>query len=178
MSQKFTKKSKLNGKWLFLAVVVLMYAIIAFIDFPIAQESLRFFGKVILQVIPVLLVVFGLMVLFNLILTPKRIEDYLGKASGIKGWLLALVGGVLATGPIYTWYILIGELKKQGMQTSLAAVFLYSRAVKLPLLPLLVHYFGVSYTLILTLYLLGFSVLSGIVTGFVADRSRDNQQPD
>ncbi|WP_455222239.1 hypothetical protein [Kaarinaea lacus] len=170
MTQQSATKPKLSGKWLFLALVLLLYAIVALIDFPLAQESFYFFGNVVFQIFPVLLVVFGLMVIFNLILTPKRIESSLGKASGVKGWLLALAGGVLATGPIYTWYVLVGELKKQGMQTSLAAAFLYSRAVKLPLLPLLVHYFGISYTLILTIYLIGFSILSGIATGFLTDR--------
>jgi uncharacterized membrane protein YraQ (UPF0718 family) len=175
MTQQKDNKRKLKGKWLFLAIVVLIYALIAFIDLPLARESFLFFGDVVLKIIPILLVVFVLMVIFNLLLTPKRIQDYLGKASGLKGWLLALLGGVLATGPIYTWYILIGDLKKQGMQTSLAAAFLYSRAVKLPLFPLLLHYFGLSYTLILTVYLIVFAIVSGTITSLLADRSRLQQ---
>ena len=173
MTQQKTNQRKLKGKWLFLAIVVLIYALITFIDLPLARESFLFFGDVVLKIIPILLVVFVLMVIFNLLLTPQRIQDYLGKASGLKGWLLALVGGVLASGPIYTWYILIGDLRKQGMQTSLAAAFLYSRAIKLPLLPLLVHYFGIGYTVILTIYLLCFSVLSGIITGVLSNHSND-----
>lgn len=171
MTKQKVNKRKLKGKWLFLAVVVLAYALIALIDLPLARASFFFFGDVVLQIIPILLVVFVLMVIFNLLLTPERIQDYLGKASGLKGWLLALLGGVLATGPIYTWYILIGDLKKQGMQTSLAATFLYSRAIKLPLFPLLFHYFGIGYTLILTFYLIVFSVMSGLITGLLAEHS-------
>jgi len=40
---------------------------------------------------------------------------------------------------------------------------LYSRAVKLPLLPLLVHYFGLGYTMVLVLYLIGFSIIGGLL---------------
>ena len=79
------------------------------------------------------------------------------------GWLTAIVGGVLSTGPVYPWYALLQDLREKGMKTSLAAVFLYSRAVKLPLLPLLVHYFGITYTMVLIGYLIMFSVISGLV---------------
>ena len=58
---------------------------------------------------------------------------------------------------------MLSELKKKGMRTALIATFLYSRAVKLPLLPLMVHYFGAIYTLVLCLYLIIFSVVSGIL---------------
>lgn len=176
MNKQANKRRKFNGRWLFLISVVLIYTLVALLNFPLARESFFFFGSVLLKVIPVLFLVFVLMVIFNMIMTPTRIEAYLGKASGIKGWLLAMLGGVLATGPIYTWYVLIAELKEQGMKNSLAAAFLYSRAVKLPLLPLLIHYFGITYTLMLTFYLLVFSVMSGKITGLLADHSHQAKQ--
>jgi hypothetical protein len=49
------------------------------------------------------------------------------------------------------------------MRTALTAVFLYSRAIKLPLLPLMIYYFGLPYTLILCLYLVAFAVINGIL---------------
>jgi hypothetical protein len=52
----------------------------------------------------------------------------------------------------------------------LAAVFLYSRAVKLPFLPLMIHYFGTAYTLVLCLYLLGFSIMNGVLMVKLEDR--------
>ena len=66
-------------------------------------------------------------------------------------------------GPIYPWYAMLSELRQKGMRNALIAAFLYSRAVKLPLLPLMIHYFGVAYTLVLCLYLIVFSIISGIV---------------
>ncbi len=47
---------------------------------------------------------------------------------------------------------------------------LYSRAVKLPLLPLMIHYFGVGYTLLLCLYLIGFAIVSGAVMQSLEDK--------
>lgn len=168
LTNKQQNKNKLKGGWLFLGVMLLVYAATALVDFSLAYQSLLFFVSVFIQIVPILVLVFIFMVLINFILTPKQVRNYLGETSGLKGWLVAIVGGIFSTGPIYTWYILLAELKQQGMKTSLMAVFLYCRAVKLPLLPLLVHYFGIQYTLILSLYLICFSVLGGIVTGLLA----------
>ena len=66
-------------------------------------------------------------------------------------------------GPAYAWYTLLAGLRDQGMRRALVAVFLYARAVKLPLLPIMVHYFGVAYTVTLTACMLGYAVASGIL---------------
>jgi hypothetical protein len=66
-------------------------------------------------------------------------------------------------GPVYAWYAVMAELQQKGMRTALIATFLYSRAIKLPLLPLMIYYFGLSYTLVLCSYLLVFSVINGIL---------------
>jgi len=107
--------------------------------------------------------VFLLLFIANLMLEPKRIKRYLGKESGIKGWVTAVFGGILSVGSIYAWYTMLSELQQKGMRNALIAVFLYCRAVKLPLLPLMIHYFGVAYTLVLCLYLISFSIISGIL---------------
>ena len=49
------------------------------------------------------------------------------------------------------------------MSSALIATFLYSRALKLPLLPLMVHYFGMAYTAVLSLCIVLFSVLCGLL---------------
>jgi hypothetical protein len=73
------------------------------------------------------------------------------------------VAGILSTGPVYAWYAVLHDLRQKGMRASLVAAMLYSRAVKLPLLPLLVHYFGLGYTMVLALYLIGFSIIGGLL---------------
>ncbi len=46
----------------------------------------------------------------------------------------------------------------------LLATFLYARSIKLPWLPVMAHYFGVRYMVILTLAMLLFSPLQGRLT--------------
>ena len=55
------------------------------------------------------------------------------------------------------------------MRTALIAVFLYNRGIKLPLLPLMIHYFGMAFTLVLAVYLTLFSLLSGLVMEKIVD---------
>lgn len=159
-----------TGGWVFLAVVVLIYGVTAFVAPELTLRAVAFFVQVLDRVIPLLALVFVLIFLFDLFLNPKRIEKYIGKKSGLKGWLVAIVAGILSSGPVYAWYTVLSELREKGMRTSLVAVFLYNRAVKFPLLPLMVHYFGVRYTLVLSLYLIGFSIISGLIMEKIEDK--------
>ena len=150
------------GGWLFLTIVLLIYGVTALIDIDLALNATSSFTQLLDKVLPVLLTVFVLIFIINLFLEPEWVKKYLGKQSGIKGWITAIIGGVLSAGPIYPWYALLKDLRDKGMKTSLVATFLYSRAVKLPLLPMLVHYFDVTFTLVLTGYLILFSIASGL----------------
>ena len=161
MSGKKQKSS--YGSWIFLILMLAVYGMVWLLNPMATSQALTFFFQIMGQVLPVLGLVFLLLFIANLVLEPKWIKRYLGKGSGIKGWVAAVLGGILSVGSIYAWYTMLSELQQKGMRNALIATFLYSRAVKLPLLPLMIHYFGVIYTLVLCFYLIGFSVITGIV---------------
>lgn len=148
---------------IFLGVVVAIYCGVAILDVNLATRALETFAGILRQIIPVLVLVFTLMFLIDLFVKPKAIAKHLGSESGVKGWILAIVAGIIATGPIYVWYSMLADFQKKGMRTALAGVFLYTRSVKLPLLPLMVYYFGALYTAVLSTYLIIFSVACGMV---------------
>ncbi|MFP3874523.1 MAG: permease [Thiohalophilus sp.] len=160
--KRANKKRGLGG-WLFLLLVVAAYGAVALFDIDTAGRAVGHFEKVMGQVLPVLVMVFILLLVIDLLLKPEWIKRQLGREAGIKGWVIAAFSGVLAAGPIYPWYALLHELRVKGMYAPLAAVFLYSRAIKLPLLPFMIHYFGLDYTIILCVYLLIFSFVSGLL---------------
>ncbi|MBW1965627.1 MAG: hypothetical protein JRI40_10535 [Deltaproteobacteria bacterium] len=58
------------------------------------------------------------------------------------------------------------ELQDQGVRPGLIAVFLYSRAIKLSLLPLLIYYFGWSFSIVFLFYIL----IGTLVQGWLVDR--------
>jgi len=160
MSKEQAKKT--HGGWIFLALVLMAYALLGVFNLEAVEQALVFFFRVMVQVLPILGLVFVLLFLANFFLEPKSIRRHLGSGSGTRGWIAAILGGILSMGPIYVWYTMLGEMQRKGMRPALIAAFLYSRAVKLPLLPLMIHYFGVSFTLVLYFYLIVFSVISGI----------------
>ena len=118
-------------------------------------------GALFIQILPILLLVILFMGIMNYFLTAKSASKYVGKGSGIKGWLLAISTGILSHGPIYVWYPLLKELRNKGMSNSLITVFLYNRAIKIALLPLLVYYFGITFAVVLLIYMIIASIVEG-----------------
>jgi len=160
--QRKEEKGKGFAGLLFMLAVVILYGIVFLLNEQLALDALDHAGKLLSSLAPVLALVFILIFLSNLLIRPTWVQRHVGQHSGMKGWAVALIGGILSVGPVYPWYAMLGELKDKGMRPALVAVFLYSRAIKLPLLPLMIHYFGLAYTLLLIAYLLLFSLLNGM----------------
>jgi len=162
------KKEKEKRRWnslYFLGIVIIIYLFLFCLNFENASNSLRASTNILFKLLPVLFLVVFLMGLLNYFLKPKAISKYLGKGSGFRGWILAVLAGIISHGPIYVWYPLLKDLRKQGMRQGLAAVFLYNRAIKIPLLPVLVYYFGIAFTVIL----LAFTVIASIIEGKIIE---------
>jgi uncharacterized membrane protein YraQ (UPF0718 family) len=153
---------KLTSFWGFLAIVLAMYAVTGIFYTTIAYESLLEFVRIFSEIAWIIVLVFGIIFLTNLLIGRGYVARHLGKESGARGWLMAIVGGILASGPPYLWYPVLSDLKEQGMKNSLVAAFLYSRAVKIPFLPVMIYYFGLEFTVVATVLLIVFSVLNGI----------------
>jgi len=160
------KKKKKDKKWpslYFLGIVIVLYIILFCLNPKHTYNSFKASGDIFIKLIPVLLLVVLLMGLINHFLRPKAIARYLGKESGIKGWFLAISAGILSHGPIYIWYPMLEDLRKQGMRTGLASVFLYNRAIKIPLLPVMIYYFGLEFTVTLLICVVIASLIGGKV---------------
>jgi uncharacterized membrane protein YraQ (UPF0718 family) len=163
------KQQKSNTGWYFLGIVVLMHIALLIIEPEKVTSSLTFSLKTVYRVLPALIIVFVLMVIINFFMESKHIQRYLGRSSGVKGWLFAIISGIISTGPIYMWYPVLRDLKTSGVRTALISVFLYSRSVKLPLLPLLITYFGLTYTIVLNLAIVCISPLQGWLVEKIAE---------
>jgi len=103
------------------------------------------------------------MAVTNYFIKPSFLVKIMGKKSGVLGWIIAIITGIISTGPIYMWYPLLADLKKKGVRQGLIATFLYNRAIKIPLLPMIILYFGLPYTIILTIVMMIISVIQGLI---------------
>ncbi|MBW2986077.1 permease [Candidatus Woesearchaeota archaeon] len=157
------KSETSRAGWWFLLVVILVYLLVGLIKPAVIFPSLIFLGGIFLKIWWVFLFVFVLLSFLNYYVQPKHVYKYLGKSSGAKGWMMAIVGGIISTGPIYVWYPLLNELQKHGTRNGLIVAFLYTRAIKPALLPLLIFYFGLTYTVVLTIVMIVLSVIQGII---------------
>ncbi len=160
--QQSSKRSIFNRMFLFPILVVVIYAII----FAVAPDktvlAIKSSGNVLLSMLIPLGLIFVLMLLINLFLNPAKVAKFLGKGSGFKGIALSVAAGIISTGPIYAWYPLLRDLKEKGAGDSSIAIFLYNRAVKPFLLPIMITYFGWLYVIVLTIL----TVLASVVIGY------------
>jgi len=173
-SQKKNKNSSIFTIFLFLLIVIGCYVLFSIISPARTLTAFKFGTKLLTQLTPVILLVFTLIFVINLFIKPNWIQKHVGHDSGLKGMATAMISGIIAMGPIYIWYSLLKDFQQKGMKPSLIAIFFYSRSVKIPLLPLMIHYFGPAYTFVLTFYMLLFSLPNGLLTEWLTN----TRQPD
>ena len=166
MNMKKKSKSKSRSGWIMLAVTLILYIVTVFLDPSIAHSALNKAMDTLKMIAPIMLFVFFLMALLNTFIKPKKIAKHLGEDSGLKGVLAALGGGVLSHGPSYVWYPILSDLRNHGARDGLIVAFFYARAIKLPWLPVMIGYFGIAFTLVLSIYIL----LGAWMQGVIADK--------
>jgi uncharacterized membrane protein YraQ (UPF0718 family) len=155
-----TREGKRVGQ-VMLLIVLFLYLLAAVLDPGSALKAMQITLGVLKTILPIILVVLFLMTVINSYIQPKHISHYLGKNSGLKGWLIALIGGVFVHGPSYIWYPMLSELRTNGVKESLIIAFFYTRSIKVPWLPMMAGYFGIAFTLILIVYILAAAVIQG-----------------
>jgi len=153
---------KISVAWFFFIFMVIFYLLLFFINSNLFISSLIFFHQILIKIIPIFLLVWFLMVIANYFITPKFVFKYFDKKSANK-WFFAIIGGILSEGPVYIWYPLLADLKKKGLDYGFVACFLYNRAIKLPILPAAIYYFGWKYILILAIIMVMASISQGII---------------
>lgn len=158
---------KLPGGIIFLFGVIILYLIAIVFSASFAWNSFVNFVQNFIALLPIFLFVFVVIFIVNLFLKPEKIKKHLGHDSGIRGWLYAALASVFIASPPYVIFPLLGQLKKHGMKYSLMAVFLGNRNVQPAFLPVMVYYFGLTFTMIISVYILAFSILNGIIIGKV-----------
>jgi len=170
--QKATRPTLLRGTVLFPVSVLVIYGIL-FTVLPdktwlALKGSVAVFWRLLLP----LGLVFVVMVAFNLFVKPGQIVRFFGKDAGVKGITLSLVAGIISTGPIYAWYPLLAEVRERGGGNVPIAVFLYNRAVKPFLLPVMIAYFGWAYVGTLTFFTMLASIGIGYLLSFLIKGNR------
>jgi uncharacterized membrane protein YraQ (UPF0718 family) len=151
------------------------YTIVSIFNFPYVSKALTEAMGSFLKLLPLFAPVYIIIFIVNFYLNPEKIKKHLGYDSGLKGWLYAILGSIFITAPPYVAFPMLKELKKHGMKYSLIAVFMNNRHVQPALLPVMAYYFGLSFTIIISIYILIFAIINGKIIGKILDRNSLSQ---
>ncbi len=160
---KFGAINRIPRTWLFLIVVLLIYAVLFIIESDDASQALRSSGHIFRSIAFPMALVFGSMLAINYLVKPAQIVRFLGRNAGFRGMFIATLAGIISVGPIYAWYPLLKDLREKGAGNFPIALFLCNRAVKPFLLPLIIACFGWKYVVILTIL----TVLASFATAYL-----------
>ncbi|MCF7910274.1 hypothetical protein K9L16_01225 [Candidatus Pacearchaeota archaeon] len=163
-------KKKSRVAWYFLLIVILIYFFIYFFNSEIFYSSLDFFIKIFFNIYWIIILIFILMGLSNYFLTANKVKKYIGRGSNRRSWFVVIIFGILSMGPIYMWYPFLSDLNKKGMSFGLISCFLYNRAIKIPILPLMIFYFGIKYVFILAFVMIFMSVIQGVLINKIFEK--------
>ena len=145
----------------FLAAVLAAYLVTAIIDLSTARNAAINFLEMFAKILPILIFIIIVMTLVNTYFTKERTEKFLGHKSGIQGWIYTIIASFFIIGPPYILYPFLGTLKKRGMKNSLLAAMMYNRNIKIYFLPAMIYYFGLKFTIIISIYIILFSIITG-----------------
>lgn len=126
-----------------------------------------------MAILPAVMVVMGL---FSVFVSNEQVVKYLGKASGIKGPLLAIFFGALPTGPLYIAFPLASALIGKGARISNVVVFISAWAcIKIPQELVELQFLGFKFMgtrLLLTIF---FVILMGLLIERLVSPKRQKQ---
>ena len=158
----------MNKAMIFLAVSIILFISIGLATGKINQAIDKFIS-ILTNIVLVLMLIWVIMVLTDYFITPKEMAKFMENNKGVKGWVIAAIAGLVSVGAIYLWYPVLSKLKKHGVTNDIITIFLYNRAIKLQLLPMMLYYFGLTYTIVLTIVMIIMSVANGITVKKLLD---------
>lgn len=171
-------RKRIRWDWVFLALAALTIVTLSLL-FPGKGEKA---GKVVWvyfkEMVFILPAVMVLMGLFAVWVERDLVVRYLGKGSGTKGYLLAVMLGTLPTGPLYVAFPLAAVLIKKGARVANIMIFLSAWAcIKLPLELMEFQFMGWKFALLRLALTVALVIPMGIIAELLYHRGRTAAHP-
>jgi uncharacterized membrane protein YraQ (UPF0718 family) len=117
----------------------------------------------LLRMLPIFLCVVFFSSFIALFLSPKTIQKYMGKQTGIKGVILGAVLGTFIVGPLWVLFPLFGTLLKKGARISVVGAMIGAFAIKTPWIPYAAGFLGWPFITVTVILTLGYAVVEGFL---------------
>lgn len=137
---------KLLKKWKVPLIMMVVYLVVLILSRETGEASLRVAGSYTKEMALIMPAVLLLMGLIEVWVPKERIQQWLGKGSGIRGMALSFALGTLPTGPLYAAFPMTASLLKKGARISNAVIFMGSwAALKIPQLLVEIEFMGLGF---------------------------------
>ena len=170
----FYKKIKDNiwGNWMFFSFAMILFLLVFIFDFSNFQIISSYFLQTFLKILLPLFFVYFLIFFFNFFKLHLGFKKHIWNWSYLKRNIFAMIFGIISSGPIYLWYWLLKDFRNSGLSFWHIAIFSYARAIKLPLLPIMISYFWIKYSLIFIFVLLFQSFFQWFILDFLMNKKK------
>jgi len=159
--KKLLKNDALQFLSLSVVITLFIYALDVSKGMIIAKTVyLTFF-----EVLDIIIAVSIFIGLFQVWVKPPTIVKWLGKGSGLKGFILVCTFPILMGGSLFTVFPLLKTLREKGARQGAIASFITAWGGKAPLLPLETKFLGWPFALVR----LGFVIIFAFVMGLLMD---------
>jgi len=163
--KKFYIKIKDRIWWnnVFLLFIVFVFLFILLFDIDSWKLIFNKFIKIFFNILPDLLLIYFLIFLLDMFLFNKKFIVFLEHWSYLKKIILSCFLWILSTWPIYMRYWFLKNMLDKWLTLWHISTFSYSRAIKIPLLPMMLIYFWLTFTILFNVVLFVLSFLNCIL---------------
>ena len=156
----------------FLMLVVFLYILLYFVDAPKTLDSLKYFFKNSIKILPVFLLVILLTALINYYFPKERIGQMLQGKPRWQTYVFSLLAGIISMGPVFAWYSLLKNLKDKHLEEGTLVTFFYGKSIKLTLLPIMIGFFGQLFSIIFMVYIAIAALLQGFLYALFFEKNQ------
>jgi uncharacterized membrane protein YraQ (UPF0718 family) len=164
------KKLLKNDVFQFLSLSVVITLIVYGLN---AEKGAIIAGTVyntFIEVLDIFIAVSIFIGLFQAWVKPPTIVKWLGKGSGLKGFIFVCTFPILMGGHLFTVFPLLKTLREKGARQGAIASFITAWGGKAPLLPLETKFLGWPFALIRLGFVILFAFVMGILMDWVSEK--------
>ena len=165
----------MRQKWIVTSIVIIAIALFIgasfYFDFAAGRDISRYFLQNSKQLLTVLPVVFVLIGLFEVWVKRETVERHLGKGSGARGIVWAILLGGTTLGSMIVALPIADTLRQKGARLEVIFTYIGAAAVcRIPMTVFEATYLGVPFTIIRYAVSIPLFVISAIIMGSILEK--------
>ncbi|RKX56415.1 MAG: hypothetical protein DRP50_00295 [Thermotoga sp.] len=162
-------------RYWFECVVAILYITLFFILPSKTSCALKEGVVMFVKMLPVFLCVVLFSSFLSAFLSPKTVQRFMGRKTGVKGVLLGALFGTVIVGPLWILFPLYNTLLKKGARLAVIGAMIGAFAIKTPWIPYAAGFLGWPFISIIVILTIGYAVIEGYLMEKVLKGSSKNK---